>query len=74
MTALAEHRTQVEADGPFFSGGESGHAFWGEEFYRIVRGTPGARTTTASRRTCSPACEALPVAAVRRWCCCSSGP
>ncbi len=40
MTALAEHRTQVEADGPFFSGGESGHAFWAEEFYRIVRGTP----------------------------------
>ncbi|MEJ7794970.1 MAG: N-acetyl-1-D-myo-inositol-2-amino-2-deoxy-alpha-D-glucopyranoside deacetylase [Nocardioides sp.] len=40
MTALAEHRTQVDADGPFFSGAESGHAFWGEEFYRIVRGTP----------------------------------
>jgi len=40
MTALAEHRTQVDAGGPFFSGGESGHAFWGEEFYRIVRGTP----------------------------------
>ncbi|MGZ5399691.1 MAG: N-acetyl-1-D-myo-inositol-2-amino-2-deoxy-alpha-D-glucopyranoside deacetylase [Nocardioides sp.] len=42
MKALAEHRTQVDADGPFFSGGESGHAFWGEEFYRIVRGTPVA--------------------------------
>ena len=40
MTALAEHRTQVEADGMFFSGGESGQAFWGEEFYRIVRGAP----------------------------------
>ena len=40
MAALAEHRTQVEQDGPFFSGGESGHAFWGEEAYRIVRGTP----------------------------------
>jgi N-acetyl-1-D-myo-inositol-2-amino-2-deoxy-alpha-D-glucopyranoside deacetylase len=40
MTALAEHRTQVEPDGMFFSGGESGHAFWAEEFYRIVRGTP----------------------------------
>jgi N-acetyl-1-D-myo-inositol-2-amino-2-deoxy-alpha-D-glucopyranoside deacetylase len=39
MTALAEHRTQVEADGPFFRGAESGHAFWGEEVYRIVRGT-----------------------------------
>ena len=44
LEALAEHRTQVEPDGPFFGGGESGHAFWGEEFYRIVRGTsvPGA--------------------------------
>ncbi len=40
MEALAAHRTQVDADGPFFSGGESGHAFWAEEFYRIVRGTP----------------------------------
>ncbi|WP_244246878.1 N-acetyl-1-D-myo-inositol-2-amino-2-deoxy-alpha-D-glucopyranoside deacetylase [Nocardioides euryhalodurans] len=38
LTALAQHRTQVEQDGPFFSGGESGHAFWGEEAYRIVRG------------------------------------
>jgi N-acetyl-1-D-myo-inositol-2-amino-2-deoxy-alpha-D-glucopyranoside deacetylase len=39
MSALAAHATQVEADGPFFSGAESGHAFWGEECYRIVRGT-----------------------------------
>jgi N-acetyl-1-D-myo-inositol-2-amino-2-deoxy-alpha-D-glucopyranoside deacetylase len=38
MSALAAHRTQVEADGPFFRGGESGHAFWGEEHYRIARG------------------------------------
>jgi N-acetyl-1-D-myo-inositol-2-amino-2-deoxy-alpha-D-glucopyranoside deacetylase len=40
MKALAAHATQVEQDGPFFSGGESGHAFWGEESYRIARGTP----------------------------------
>ncbi len=40
MTALAEHKTQVEQDGPFFRGGESGHAFWGEEFYRIAKGRP----------------------------------
>ena len=40
MAALAEHRTQVQPDGPFFAGGESGHAYWGEEVYRIVRGTP----------------------------------
>ncbi len=38
MAALAEHRTQVEQDGPFFQGAESGHAFWAEEAYRIVRG------------------------------------
>ena len=42
MAALAEHRSQVEEDGPFFSGGESGHAFWAEESYRIVRGVPVA--------------------------------
>ncbi len=38
MAALAAHQTQVESDGPFFSGGESGHALWSEEHYRIVRG------------------------------------
>ncbi|WP_432477292.1 N-acetyl-1-D-myo-inositol-2-amino-2-deoxy-alpha-D-glucopyranoside deacetylase [Nocardioides sp. GXQ0305] len=38
MSALAEHRTQVEQDGPFFQGAESGHAFWAEECYRIARG------------------------------------
>jgi N-acetyl-1-D-myo-inositol-2-amino-2-deoxy-alpha-D-glucopyranoside deacetylase len=40
MTALAAHRTQVEQDGPFFSGGESSQSFWGEESFRIVRGVP----------------------------------
>jgi len=40
MSALAQHRTQVQSDGPFFSGAESGHAFWAEESYRIVWGTP----------------------------------
>jgi N-acetyl-1-D-myo-inositol-2-amino-2-deoxy-alpha-D-glucopyranoside deacetylase len=41
MAALAKHATQVESDGFFFSGAESGHAWWAEEFYRIVRGTSG---------------------------------
>jgi N-acetyl-1-D-myo-inositol-2-amino-2-deoxy-alpha-D-glucopyranoside deacetylase len=41
MTALAAHRTQVQADGPFFSGAESGHAFWGEEFFRLAKGVRG---------------------------------
>jgi N-acetyl-1-D-myo-inositol-2-amino-2-deoxy-alpha-D-glucopyranoside deacetylase len=41
MAALAAHRSQVSMDGPFFSGAESGHAFWAEEFFRIARGRPG---------------------------------
>ncbi len=41
MDALAKHRTQVEPDGEFFSGAESGHSWWAEEFYRLVKGTPG---------------------------------
>ncbi|QZY28481.1 N-acetyl-1-D-myo-inositol-2-amino-2-deoxy-alpha-D-glucopyranoside deacetylase [Nocardioides coralli] len=40
MTALASHRTQVAPDGPFFRGGESGHALWAIENYRIAKGTP----------------------------------
>jgi len=38
MEALASHRTQVEPDGFFFAGAESGHAFWAEEFFRIAKG------------------------------------
>jgi N-acetyl-1-D-myo-inositol-2-amino-2-deoxy-alpha-D-glucopyranoside deacetylase len=41
MDALAKHATQVKTDGPFFSGAESGHSWWSEEFYRLVKGTPG---------------------------------
>jgi N-acetyl-1-D-myo-inositol-2-amino-2-deoxy-alpha-D-glucopyranoside deacetylase len=41
MEALAKHATQVQSDGPFFTGGESGHAWWAEEFYRLARGTAG---------------------------------
>ena len=40
MTALATHRSQVEPDGFFFSGAESGHAFWAEEYFRLAKGTP----------------------------------
>jgi N-acetyl-1-D-myo-inositol-2-amino-2-deoxy-alpha-D-glucopyranoside deacetylase len=43
MDALAQHRTQVQTDGPFFAGAESGHAWWAEEFYRLVPGTSGPR-------------------------------
>ncbi len=41
MDALARHQTQVESDGAFFSGAESGHSWWSEEFYRLVKGTAG---------------------------------
>jgi N-acetyl-1-D-myo-inositol-2-amino-2-deoxy-alpha-D-glucopyranoside deacetylase len=41
MEALKLHRTQVDPNGPFFFGAESGHAFWGEEFYVLVKGARG---------------------------------
>lgn len=41
MDALAKHETQVQTDGPFFAGAESGHSWWAEEFYRLVKGRPG---------------------------------
>jgi len=41
MEALKLHRTQVDPAGPFFAGAESGHAFWGEEFYVLVKGDRG---------------------------------
>ena len=41
MDALAKHETQVKSDGDFFVGAESGHSWWAEEFYRLVKGTPG---------------------------------
>ncbi len=41
MDALRKHATQVEQDGHFFSGAESGHAWWSDEYYRLVKGTTG---------------------------------
>ena len=41
LAALKRHRSQVEMDGPFFSGSENGQSMWGEEFYRIAKGRPG---------------------------------
>lgn len=41
MDALRKHATQVEQDGHFFSGAESGHSWWSDEYYRLVKGTPG---------------------------------
>ena len=41
MDALARHRTQVQQDGRFFSGGQSGQSWWADEFYRIAKGEPG---------------------------------
>ena len=41
MGALRQHATQVEQDGHFFSGAESGHSWWSDEYYRLVKGTAG---------------------------------
>ncbi|KQZ75081.1 MULTISPECIES: N-acetyl-1-D-myo-inositol-2-amino-2-deoxy-alpha-D-glucopyranoside deacetylase [unclassified Nocardioides] len=41
MAALKAHTTQIEQDGFFFSGAESGHAFWADEYFRLAKGTPG---------------------------------
>ena len=40
LRALKLHATQVETDGPMFSGAESGQSEWGEEDYRIAKGVP----------------------------------
>src|SRR4051794_24970836 len=42
LAALARHRSQVEPDGPFFSGAENGQSMFGEEFYRIAKGARGS--------------------------------
>jgi N-acetyl-1-D-myo-inositol-2-amino-2-deoxy-alpha-D-glucopyranoside deacetylase len=39
LRALKQHATQVETDGPMFRGAESGQSEWGEEDYRIAKGT-----------------------------------
>jgi len=41
MEALRTHRSQVDPAGFFFAGAESGHIFWADEFYRLVKGAPG---------------------------------
>ncbi|WP_207210411.1 N-acetyl-1-D-myo-inositol-2-amino-2-deoxy-alpha-D-glucopyranoside deacetylase [Nocardioides zhouii] len=41
MDALAKHATQVDTSGHFFSGAESGHSWWSDEYYRLVKGTAG---------------------------------
>ena len=41
MEALKAHRSQIEPEGFFFAGAESGHIFWADEFYRLVKGTAG---------------------------------
>jgi N-acetyl-1-D-myo-inositol-2-amino-2-deoxy-alpha-D-glucopyranoside deacetylase len=41
LAALARHRSQVKLDGPFFAGAENGSSMWGEEFYRIAKGSRG---------------------------------
>ena len=33
----------MEQDGHFFSGAESGHSFWSDEYYRLVKGAEGPK-------------------------------
>ena len=40
LRALKQHATQVETEGPMFTGAESGQSEWGEEDYRIAKGVP----------------------------------
>lgn len=43
MDALSAHATQVAVDGPFFAlSNNIGNKVWGTEFYRLVKGSPGA--------------------------------
>lgn len=43
MAALKAHATQITDDSPFFAMSSSAESsFWGEEFYRIAKGTPAA--------------------------------
>src|SRR3546814_1950417 len=39
MAALKAHRTQIAEDGFIFSSAESGHALWGDEYFRLSKGT-----------------------------------
>jgi N-acetyl-1-D-myo-inositol-2-amino-2-deoxy-alpha-D-glucopyranoside deacetylase len=42
MAALRAHATQIAPDGPFFAMAvDGGASFWGQEYYRIAKGTPG---------------------------------
>jgi N-acetyl-1-D-myo-inositol-2-amino-2-deoxy-alpha-D-glucopyranoside deacetylase len=42
MAALRAHATQIAPDGPFFAMSvDGGASFWGQEYYRIAKGTQG---------------------------------
>ena len=42
MAAMKAHATQITVDGPFFAlSNNLGNQVWGEEFYRLAKGTPG---------------------------------
>lgn len=43
LKAMAAHATQIALDGPFFAlSNNLGNMVWGIEFYRLVKGLPGA--------------------------------
>ena len=64
MDALAKHATQVETDGPFFSGAESGHAWWARGVLPARQGHRRPRGRRRLRgRTSSPGCDGSSLAA-----------
>jgi N-acetyl-1-D-myo-inositol-2-amino-2-deoxy-alpha-D-glucopyranoside deacetylase len=41
MSAMKAHATQITVDGPFFAlSNNNGNEVWGNEYYRLVKGTP----------------------------------
>jgi N-acetyl-1-D-myo-inositol-2-amino-2-deoxy-alpha-D-glucopyranoside deacetylase len=41
MSAMKAHATQITVDGPFFAlSNNNGNEIWGNEYYRLVKGTP----------------------------------
>jgi N-acetyl-1-D-myo-inositol-2-amino-2-deoxy-alpha-D-glucopyranoside deacetylase len=42
MDAMRAHATQITVDGPFFAlSNNQGQSLWGQEYFRIAKGTPG---------------------------------
>ena len=52
MDAMRAHPTQIAVDGPFFALSDNlGFKVWGQEFYRLVHGTPAGQRDENGRET-----------------------